>query len=63
MTTMVEGRGCNHPMVASIGRSSEEGMVEFMAEKGAKDATIIKKYANRRLYHTGTICARSSSVT
>jgi polyhydroxyalkanoate synthesis repressor PhaR len=34
-------------------------MVEFMAEHGAKDATIIKKYANRRLYHTGT----SSYVT
>ncbi len=34
-------------------------MVEFMAEQGAKDATIIKKYANRRLYHTGT----SSYVT
>jgi polyhydroxyalkanoate synthesis repressor PhaR len=30
-----------------------------MAETGAKDPTIIKKYANRRLYHTGT----SSYVT
>ncbi|MFY8113332.1 MAG: polyhydroxyalkanoate synthesis repressor PhaR, partial [Rhabdaerophilum sp.] len=30
-----------------------------MAEQGAKAATIIKKYANRRLYHTGT----SSYVT
>jgi polyhydroxyalkanoate synthesis repressor PhaR len=59
MTTMVEGRGCNHHMAASIGRSPEEGMVEFMAEQGAKAATIIKKYANRRLYHTGT----SSYVT
>jgi polyhydroxyalkanoate synthesis repressor PhaR len=32
---------------------------EFMAESGAKDPIIIKKYANRRLYHTGT----SSYVT
>jgi polyhydroxyalkanoate synthesis repressor PhaR len=30
-----------------------------MAEAGAKEPTIIKKYANRRLYHTGT----SSYVT
>ncbi|MCA1952368.1 MAG: polyhydroxyalkanoate synthesis repressor PhaR [Hyphomicrobiales bacterium] len=30
-----------------------------MAEHNAKDPTIIKKYANRRLYHTGT----SSYVT
>jgi polyhydroxyalkanoate synthesis repressor PhaR len=30
-----------------------------MAESGAKDPTMIKKYANRRLYHTGT----SSYVT
>jgi polyhydroxyalkanoate synthesis repressor PhaR len=30
-----------------------------MADQGAKEPTIIKKYANRRLYHTGT----SSYVT
>ncbi|MGL5447305.1 MAG: polyhydroxyalkanoate synthesis regulator DNA-binding domain-containing protein, partial [Rhabdaerophilum sp.] len=30
-----------------------------MAESASKDPTIIKKYANRRLYHTGT----SSYVT
>ena len=30
-----------------------------MAEQGAKEPTVIKKYANRRLYHTGT----SSYVT
>lgn len=30
-----------------------------MAEQGGKEPTIIKKYANRRLYHTGT----SSYVT
>lgn len=30
-----------------------------MAEQGTKEPTIIKKYANRRLYHTGT----SSYVT
>lgn len=32
---------------------------EFMADNGNKEPTIIKKYANRRLYHTGT----SSYVT
>ncbi|MCZ8376408.1 MAG: polyhydroxyalkanoate synthesis repressor PhaR [Beijerinckiaceae bacterium] len=30
-----------------------------MAEQGSKEPTVIKKYANRRLYHTGT----SSYVT
>ena len=39
-------------------QSEETGGVS-MAEAGAKEPTTIKKYANRRLYHTGT----SSYVT
>jgi polyhydroxyalkanoate synthesis repressor PhaR len=42
--------------VAGCGRNAR---LNRMAGKGTKEPTIIKKYANRRLYHTGT----SSYVT
>jgi polyhydroxyalkanoate synthesis repressor PhaR len=46
-------------MAACLARSPIRPDGEYMAESGKKDPTIIKKYANRRLYHTGT----SSYVT
>lgn len=45
-----------HQGEAGSGRNAR---LKRMAEKGTKEPTIIKKYANRRLYHTGT----SSYVT